>query len=151
MLELTVLIGIVFLWVSVLTAILFFHFRREKNLNQALKEERLVDILRTHGKQIKEIEEKMREIQGALKSLEILSKYSLRRVGLVRFDAFEDTGGELSFSLALIDDRGNGFVITSIQGRQEGRVYAKPLEGGESLYRLSEEEKEALRRAWERY
>lgn len=143
----TILIGFIFLWLTVLTVILLYRFKQEKKLNQALKEEKLREILFSNEKQIRELEDRVRETQHTLNLLKSLSKSSFRRVGLVRFDAFEDMGGELSFSLALIDDWGNGFVITSIQSRHEGRVYAKPLEGGESPFRLSEEEKEAVRRA----
>jgi hypothetical protein len=68
-------------------------------------------------------------------------------VGVVRFDAFEDMGGHLSFSAALLDGHGDGVVLTSINGRQETRIYAKPVVGGTSQHNLSEEEQEAIRRA----
>ncbi len=71
----------------------------------------------------------------------------VRRVGLLRYDAFEDVGGRLSFSCAMLDEHGNGLVLTSINGRQETRVYAKPISGGTSPYNLSSEEAEAIRQA----
>lgn len=72
---------------------------------------------------------------------------AVRRVGLIRYDAFEDVGGRLSFSCALLDERGNGVVVTSINGRQDTRVYAKPIAEGKSAYNLSVEEEEAIRQA----
>ena len=72
---------------------------------------------------------------------------AVRRVGLIRYDAFEDVGGRLSFSCALLDERGNGVVVTSINGRQDTRVYAKPITEGKSSYNLSVEEEEAIRQA----
>jgi hypothetical protein len=72
---------------------------------------------------------------------------SVRRVGLVRYDAFEDVGGRLSFSCAMLDDHGSGVVVTSINGRQDTRVYAKPIVDGRSQYNLSVEEEEAIRQA----
>jgi uncharacterized protein YlxW (UPF0749 family) len=72
---------------------------------------------------------------------------SLQRVGLVRYDAFEDMGGHLSFSAALLDANGDGLVITSINGRQDTRCYAKPVEGWTSRHNLSEEEEQAIRLA----
>lgn len=72
---------------------------------------------------------------------------SVQCVGVVRFDAFEDMGGQLSFSAALLDGHGRGLVLTSINGRRETRIYAKPVEEGSSRYNLSDEEKEAIRRA----
>lgn len=72
---------------------------------------------------------------------------SIRNVGIVRFDAFEDLGGRLSFAVALLDEEGSGVVLSSINGRQETRIYAKPIERGESRINLSEEETESIRRA----
>jgi uncharacterized protein YlxW (UPF0749 family) len=72
---------------------------------------------------------------------------SLQRVGLVRYDAFEDMGGHLSFSAALLDANGDGLVVTSINGRQDTRCYAKPVESWTSRHNLSEEEEQAIRLA----
>jgi hypothetical protein len=72
---------------------------------------------------------------------------AVRHVGLVRFDAFSNTAGEQSFSLALLDDEGEGLVVTSIYGRGEYRLYAKPLRDGTSTYSLTEEEHAAIERA----
>jgi hypothetical protein len=72
---------------------------------------------------------------------------SVRRVALLRYDAFEDVGGRLSFSCAMLDEHGTGVVITSINGRQETRVYAKPVTARTSSYNLSAEEEEAIRQA----
>lgn len=71
----------------------------------------------------------------------------VRRVSLVRFNAFENTGGEQSFSVALLDEHGDGAVLTALVGREDVRVYAKPVTGGSSTYPLSDEEREAIRRA----
>jgi len=144
------LLVIAFVWLLILTFILFYLYQREKKLNRALKEEKLANVLLENDQQLKKLEAEVQKIQLILRKLESLGKSSFRQVGLVRFNAFEDIGGELSFSLALIDDWGNGFLLTSIQSRQESRVYAKPLERGESPFPLSEEEKEAVRRAWKR-
>lgn len=73
--------------------------------------------------------------------------HSVQRVGLIRFDAFEDMGGQLSFAAALLDARGDGIVLSSINGRSETRMYAKPVEAGASRHNLSAEEDEAIRRA----
>lgn len=72
---------------------------------------------------------------------------AVQHVGMVRYDAFEDVGGRLSFSCALLDGRGDGVVITSINGRQDTRVYAKPVNGGQSTHNLSEEEVTAIQQA----
>ena len=72
---------------------------------------------------------------------------AVQHAGVVRYDAFRDLGGLLSFSIALLDDRGNGLVVSSIYGRSESRTYAKPIIERDSSYLLSPEEKEAIRLA----
>lgn len=69
------------------------------------------------------------------------------QVAVVRYNAFGDIGSDLSFSLALLDDALNGVVITSIYGREESRIYAKPIESGMSVYNLSEEEQTVIKKA----
>lgn len=69
---------------------------------------------------------------------------ALRHVAVVRYDAFEDMGGRMSFSAALLDDAGDGLVLTSINSRQEARTYAKGVKGGASDHSLSQEEQQAI-------
>ncbi|MFD2371018.1 DUF4446 family protein [Brevibacillus sp. GCM10020057] len=68
-------------------------------------------------------------------------------VAVIRYNAFGDVGSDLSFSIAILDDAQNGVVITSIFGREESRVYAKPVEAGSSPYSLSEEEQAVIKKA----
>ena len=72
---------------------------------------------------------------------------ALQRVGLVRFNPFEETGGNQSFALALLDAQGNGFVISSLHARSGTRIYGKSLYGGRAETALSAEETEAVRLA----
>ena len=72
---------------------------------------------------------------------------SLRHVAVVRYDAFGDMGGHLSWSLALLDDSGDGVVLTSIHGRSDARSYAKSIAGWSCEQQLSPEEDEALANA----
>lgn len=72
---------------------------------------------------------------------------ALRHVAVVRYDAFGDLSGTLSFSAALLDDAGDGLLLSSINGRTETRTYAKGVTGGGSKHALSPEEQEALDRA----
>jgi hypothetical protein len=69
---------------------------------------------------------------------------ALRHVAVVRYDAFGDMGGRLSFSAALLDDAGDGIVLTSINGRSETRTYAKGVKAGDSDHSLSPEEQQAI-------
>jgi hypothetical protein len=76
-----------------------------------------------------------------------LQRDGVSRVAVVRYDAFEDMGGALSFSAALLDERGDGVVLSAINGRSETRTYAKAVQGGSSEHHLSDEEEAAIARA----
>lgn len=69
---------------------------------------------------------------------------AIRHVAVVRYDAFADMGGRLSFSAAMLDDAGDGLVLTSINGRTETRTYAKGVKAGTSEHSLSPEEEQAI-------
>ena len=71
-------------------------------------------------------------------------RQALRHVAVVRYDAFGDMGGRLSFSAAVIDDHGDGLVFSSIHARGESRTYAKGVVGGTSDATLTPEEQQAL-------
>jgi hypothetical protein len=96
---------------------------------------------------IERLEQAVRALHATDNRQQVQIEGSVRRVGVLRYDAFEDVGGRLSFSCALLDERGTGVVLTSINGRQETRVYAKPVTVGQSTYNLSREEEEAIRQA----
>src|ERR671914_171000 len=110
-------------------------------------DETLRGILQGQSQQIQRLERAIRALHGTNKKQQSQIEGSVRNVALLRYDAFEDVGGRLSFSCALLDDHGTGVVLTSINGRQETRVYAKPVNGGTSSHNLSLEEDEAIRRA----
>lgn len=74
----------------------------------------------------------------------------IRHVGLVRFSPFHDTGGDQSFTLALLDGKGDGVVVTGLHSRHDSRLYAKPIESRSSSYSLTPEEREAMERALSR-
>ncbi|MEW6058575.1 MAG: DUF4446 family protein [Actinomycetota bacterium] len=104
-------------------------------------------ILEGQARSIQRLEQAVRALNSTDRRQEQLIEGAVRHVGLLRYDAFEDVGGRLSFSCALLDDHGSGVVVTSINGRQDTRVYAKPVTDGKSPYNLSVEEEEAIRQA----
>jgi hypothetical protein len=87
------------------------------------------------------------EIAAALARVDRRVDDTLSRVALVRYDAYEDTGGHQSASVALLDSGRTGIVITAIQGRDYARVYVKQLERGRASIALSPEEQQAVERA----
>jgi hypothetical protein len=104
-------------------------------------------ILEGHARALQRLEAAVRQL--GMEDLRLGDRLTgaVQRVALIRYDAFEDVGGRLSFSCALLDERGDGVVMTSINGRQDTRVYAKPVHRGTSDHNLSEEEVEAIREA----
>ncbi len=70
--------------------------------------------------------------------------FAIQKVGVVRFNPFDDGGGNFSFTLALLDTYNNGVVITSIHGRQQNRIYAKRITDGQSETTLTDEELGAI-------
>lgn len=75
---------------------------------------------------------------------QVREEMHLQNWALIRFKAFQNTGSDQSFALALLDAAGDGVVLSSLFGREESRVYCKPIEGGQSIYPLTDEEKEAI-------
>ncbi|MGE5415691.1 MAG: DUF4446 family protein [Acidobacteriota bacterium] len=82
-----------------------------------------------------------------LKNVENKIPSNISKVNFVRYSGFPDVGGDQSFSLALMDDNGNGVVLTGIHGRQETRVYAKGITAYSSEHMLSDEEKQVVNKA----
>ena len=104
-------------------------------------------ILEGHARSLQRLEGAVRKLANEDLRLGERLSGAVQRVALIRYDAFEDVGGRLSFSCAMLDERGDGVVMTSINGRQDTRVYAKPVHHGTSDHNLSEEEVEAIREA----
>jgi hypothetical protein len=94
--------------------------------------------------QLREVEGQRPVGTGDLAALRADIAQALRHVAVVRYDAFGDMGGRLSFSAAVVDDRGDGLVFSSIHARGESRTYAKGIVGGGSDATLTPEEQQAL-------
>lgn len=115
-----------------------FNFFKNKKEPQDIKE--VLDRLKKTQEQLKILSQKLADLQKK-------SKLSVQRVGMVRFNPFNEVGSNQSFSLALLDDNNDGLVITSLYTRQENRIYGKPIKAGSSEYTLSNEEKQAIEKA----
>jgi Protein of unknown function (DUF4446) len=87
------------------------------------------------------------ELAAALSRVDRRVDTALSRTALIRYDAYEDTGGHQSASIALLDSARSGVVLTAIQGRDYARVYVKQLDRGRTSIALSPEEQQAVERA----
>jgi hypothetical protein len=121
--------------------------RRDRRLGRVPIDDVLAATLDGQGRSLERIEAAVRHLGGEARRLGDQLRGAVQHVSVIRFDAFEDMGGRLSFSAALLDAKGDGVVITSINGRQDTRCYAKPVRGGTSPHNLSEEEEVAIREA----
>ena len=120
-----------------------------KGARKVPEDRQAVTMLSRHDESIARIERALREVAvEQSRHAEILLS-TVQKIGLVRYDAFDDMGGHLSFSAALLDGGGSGLVITSINGRQDTRCYSKVIQNGTSANNLTSEEAEAIRRAME--
>jgi hypothetical protein len=93
--------------------------------------------------------QRMADIEAMQATVEARSHRSLQHIGMVRYNPFEDTGSDQSFAIALLDDRRDGIVISSLHGRTNTRIFAKPVANGTSEHNLSGEEAQAIRVAVE--
>lgn len=105
------------------------------------------DILGAVGSAMRRVDAVESRVDSVVQSQQqqaAIGRFALQKFFVVRYDAFDDMGGRLSFSAALLDDHGDGVVLTSINGRTETRTYAKDIVNLTSEHNLSEEEREAI-------
>lgn len=107
----------------------------------------IVEVVNQYITEVKALGQSVGDLRAEIADVRTNLKKAVQHFNVVRHDAFEDVGGRQSFSAAILDDFGDGIVLSSIHGRSENRVYAKPIKNGESLYRLSDEETEAIKGA----
>jgi hypothetical protein len=104
-------------------------------------------ILEAHLRRVGEVDVSVRSLDRRTTALEAQGRKAVQRVGLVRFNPFEDTGSNQSFALAMLDEDGDGVIVSSLHTRQATRVYVRPVDGGSAGRALSDEEAEALAQA----
>lgn len=121
--------------------------RRLGSLTEGADGQSLEAVLGSHLDRVRQVVRDVDLVAARTAVIERDLVGSFGRAGLVRFNPFEDTGGNQSFALALVDGRGDGFVISSLHSRNGTRLYAKAVAGGASETALSDEESEALRQA----
>jgi hypothetical protein len=140
--------------VLVLILVAFIQARRQSRLRRKLDGltrgadgRSLEALLDAHLSKVFAVARELDDLAARSAVLEAGARRAIQRVGLVRYNPFEETGGNQSFALALTDGSGDGFVVSSLHARSGTRVYAKAVVGGRSDSALSQEEAEALRLA----
>ena len=137
-----------------LVIMLYVMYKGQKKELQALKEKydfftqgdnvNWDELLTKTLTEVRAAKAEMQALEENQQAMREQMKGCVQKENLMRYNAFADTGSDLSYSLSLLDENNNGVVLSSIYGREDNRTYAKPIENGKSTYNLSEEEKKVL-------
>ena len=96
---------------------------------------------------LEELENNFERVSQEIDRIKEKGKFSVQKIGVVRFNPFENVGSDQSFSVALLNGKNNGVVITSLYNREGNRIYGKPINNSSSSYHLSKEELSAIEKA----
>ncbi len=143
-----VFVALFFIWLGLLSYFVYKNIVHYNKLVGRGGRENLQKILEKilEGEKISQL--KTDQLQGRIDNLEKESIYHVQQVGIVRFNPFEDTGGDQSFVLAILDGRKTGIVLTSLHSRGVTRWYAKNVKEGRGVdHELSKEEENAIKNA----
>lgn len=148
------LLGILIAVVVLFFLMIFLCYKYSKlqrNYNRFIKKvgngENIQEDLENFMYKVDKVEKQNAEILGNCSQLSNELEKCIQKIGIIRYNAFKDTGSDLSFALAMLDDKNNGVVLNGIYSREMSNIYAKPVENGKSSYTLSEEEKMAIDKA----
>jgi Protein of unknown function (DUF4446) len=138
--------GVVGLVLGVIAQVRLRRLRRAYTLLQGREDDELsfVEAAARTSQQVEALRGQVATVSTGLDDVRTDLADAIRHVAVVRYDAFGDMGGRLSFSAALLDDSGDGLVFSSINGRSETRTYAKGVKGGSSEAALSPEEEQVV-------
>ena len=152
--EFTLLIAILMLVLLLAVIIMIIRFsllnKKYKNFMKKIGNgKNIEEDLETYMYRVNKVEKQNGEILGKVNNIETDLSKCIKKVGIVRYNAFKDTGSDLSFALALLDDNNDGVVLNGIYSREMSNIYAKPVKNGQSAYTTSEEESKAIKQAIE--
>ena len=119
----------------------------EKFIKKLSNGKNIEEDLENYIYRVERVEKQNNEITQFCKNLDEDISKCIQKIGIVRYNAFKDTGSDLSFAVAMLDEKNNGVVLNGIYSREMSNIYAKPVENGKSSYTLSQEEEEAIRKA----
>ncbi|NLG84735.1 MAG: DUF4446 family protein [Firmicutes bacterium] len=151
-----VLLSAVFLFTLAVTAAFIIAVLRLRTLHRLYRaalsrregENELEKMLVYLGQATQSLTQRVTGLENEMEEVRTRARFYFQRWALERYRAFKDQGGDQSFTLVLLDENGDGVILTSIYGRDESRCFAKEVERGQARQPLSEEEKRALRMAF---
>lgn len=131
-------------WVFLLTLGVGWLLNYFRHLSKGVEKQNLIKILERVLVKQEDVSKSLAEVQKKVAEFESEGRLHIQKVGIVRFNPFKEMGGDHSFSLALLDGKDTGFVVTGLHTRERTRVYLKSINKGKSDLELSSEEKKAL-------
>lgn len=143
----TIVILLLIGFISLLTSNIKLNNRYKNFMKKIGNGKNLEEDLENYMYKVDRVEKQNAEITNFCKNLDEDISKCIQKVGIVRYSAFKDTGSDLSFAVALLDEKNNGIVFNGIYSREMSNIYAKPVENGKSKYTLSNEESEAIEKA----
>ncbi len=145
------LILAVFVWLAGLSFLVWQQNGFFKSLFPKSGERDIRKKFEEFSKQVLEFKQVLDKLSNKLSEVEQLGLKHVQRVELNRYNPYNDTGGDQSFTLSLLDNKGNGVVLTSLHARSGTRVFAKPvILGKSSKYKFSEEEEQVVKKIMEK-
>lgn len=144
----SIALGVLIIWLGILTFFVVNMLRHYNGLTKGVTQSGLREVLESLMREKRDIQKRLNEIREVLASQQHDGEYHIQRIGIVRFNPFSDTGGAQSFTIAILDKRNNGVVMTSLYARAGNRWYIKELTAGKGKgVELSKEEESAIRKA----
>ncbi len=144
----TIVVSLLIIGFIIMIAKLFSINKKYKTfLNKLGNGENIEEDLENYMYRVERVEKQNMEIRNLVDSIDKNLESCIQKIGIVRYNAFKDTGSDLSFALAMLDENNNGVVLNGIYSREMSNIYAKPVQNGKSNYTISEEEKEAIQKA----
>ena len=111
------------------------------------KKKPIAEDLKGAIKYIETLENRINVLEDSLKEYKENSLNNFSKIFVARFNPFKEMGGDQSFSIVILNDKNNGFILTSLYGREDTRIFTKPINNGISEYQLLSEEEKALQKA----
>lgn len=144
---LPIIIAALLLWLTGLSFVFYRLLSHYRKIAGKAKDGDIISAMNNLLASEQQNSEAIKTLKDEVKRLDTEAYEPIQKVGLVRFNPFNETGGDQSFCLCLLNRDGDGFLLTTLHTRDRTRVYTKPVKNGESRYELSKEEQKALKEA----
>ncbi|MCC7470024.1 MAG: DUF4446 family protein [Bacteroidetes bacterium] len=142
--DIIIVLGLLIIAIAILSFFVFRVNKRVDDLFQGKDAKSLEDSFAYLLEEVKRMNKNQEITEKTLHNFNARIRKSLSGFKTIRFNPFPDSGGNQSFAIAIVNEEGDGFIISSLYTREKTSVFAKPIKNGKSEYELTNEEKKAL-------